>query len=89
MFAPMLDQLNPILTASNVRAWTTDAFHRKNIETKQTCAVKVVLVKVDLCSRRKRHFFGINLQAFVDGNLRVITAAVNEFHEQATAALIC
>ena len=33
------------------------------IETKQTFAPKIVSVKVDLCTRRKRHFIGINLQA--------------------------
>ena len=41
MLAPMLDQLNLTLTASNVRAWTIDAYQRKMRETKQTFAGKV------------------------------------------------
>ena len=46
----------------------------------------MIVVKVDLCTRRKRYFVGIYLQALMDSNLRVITAAVNELHEQATSA---
>ena len=69
MLAPMLDQLNLKPTASKVRAWTIDAYHRKITETKRTFAGKMVLVEVDLCTRRKRHFIKIYLQAVVDGNL--------------------
>ena len=76
MLAPMLDQLNPKLGASNVRAGSLMLI--KVSETKQTFAGKMVSVKVDLCTSRKRHFIGINLQVVVDGNLRLITAAVNE-----------
>ena len=58
------------------------------IEIKQAFASKTVSVKVDVCIRGKRGFIGINLQTVVDGNLRVITAAVIELHERATAAAI-
>ena len=37
---------------------------------------------------KKAHFVGINLQAVMDGNMRVINAFVNELHEQATATAI-
>ena len=58
------------------------------IGTKQIFAGAMVSVQVDLRTRRKRHFVGIYLQAAVDNNLRVITAAANELHEPATAAAI-
>ena len=35
---------------------------------------------------KKVSFFEVNFQAVVDGNLRVITAAVNELHERDIAA---
>ena len=58
------------------------------MEIKQRFTGKTDSVKLDLCTRRKRRFIGI-LHAMVDGNLRVITARVNELHERATAATIC
>ena len=85
MLAPALDQLNLKLIASNVRAWIIDDYHRKMIKTTQMFAGKIVSVEVDLCAQRKRHFIGINLQVVVNGNLGVITAAVNELDERATA----
>ena len=45
----------------------------------------MVLVKVDLCTPKKRHFIEINLQAVEDGNLRVVAAGANELNERATA----
>ena len=51
------------------------------IKIKLTLADKMVSVKVDLCTRRKRRFNGINLQVVVDGNFRIITEAVNELHK--------
>ena len=56
------------------------------IESKQAFAGRMVSVKADLCTRRKRRFIGINLPAVVDCNLQVIITAVNELHEQAAAA---
>ena len=76
MLARTLDQLNPKLTASNARAWIINACQRKMIETEQTFAGRMVVVKVESCMRRKRYYIVINLQAAVNGNLRVITAAV-------------
>ena len=58
------------------------------IKTEQTFAVEIVSVKVDLCTRRKHHFIGINFQAVVEGVLRVTTVAVNKLHERATAAAL-
>ena len=90
MIAPMLDQLNLKLTAANVREWTIDSAKRKLAETREVFSGKMVSVKVDLCTRRGRHFVGINLQAVIDGDLRVTTVAVTELHERATAvALLC
>ena len=74
----MLDQLNLKLTASIVRTWAIDAYQRKMREIKHTLACKMVTIKVDLCTQKKRHFIGINLQAMVDGNLRAISGPVNE-----------
>ena len=51
------------------------------IETKQIFPAKMVSVQVDLWTGRKHNFIGANLQTVVDGNLQVITAAVNELHE--------
>ena len=84
----MLDQLNLKLTASNIRAWTIEAYQRKMIVTQQTFASKMVSVEVEVCEQRKRHLIGINLQAVVDGNLRAITAAVNELHKRTTFVAI-
>ena len=57
-------------------------------ETKQTCAGKKISVKVHLYTSRKRCYIGINFQAEVDGDLRVINTAVNELHERATAVVL-
>ena len=84
MLAPMLDQLNPKLPAFNVQAWTIDTHQSNMIETKQKFSGKMVLIKVDLYMQRKSHFIGINLQAVVDSNLSILTAAVNELHKRAT-----
>ena len=56
------------------------------IENKQAFAGTMVSVKE--VGEKKRNFIVINLQAVVDGYLQVITAAVNELHERATAAAI-
>ena len=48
----------------------------------------MVSVKVDLCTRRKRHFIGINLQLVVEDNLRVIIGVLNDSHELVTAVAI-
>ena len=74
------------LTGSKVPPSTIDAYQRKVKKNNHTLADKMVSVKVDLCTRRTRRFNGINLQAVADGNFRVITKAVNELHEPATAA---
>ena len=58
------------------------------METKQIFAGKMILIKVDLCTRRKRHFIGINLQAVVDGNLQVVNAAVSGLHKRVKTAAI-
>ena len=50
MLAPILNQLNLKLIASNVQAWTIEAYQRKITETKKTFAGKMVSVKVDLCT---------------------------------------
>ena len=88
MLAPMLDQLNLKLTASDARAWATRAYQRKMIERKQIFGDIMVSIKVDSCRRRKHHFIGMNFQAVLDGTLLVITAAMNESHERETAAAI-
>ena len=88
MIALLLVQLNLKLTTANVRTCTLDAAQQKKSEVKQAFAGKMVSVKVDLCTRRGRHFIGINFQAIVEGDLRVTTAAVTELHERATAAAI-
>ena len=88
MLAPMLDQLNLKLTAFNVQAWTIDACQRKMIETGQTFVGKMASVKVGLCTRRKHCCIRINLQAVVESNFRVVTAAVNELYERATAGVL-
>ena len=56
------------------------------IQNKQAFASTMVLVKE--VGEKKRNFIIINLQAVVDGYLQVITPAVNELHERATAAAI-
>ena len=61
MLAPVLDQLNLKLTAFNVRTWIIDIHPGKILENKQTFAGKMASVEVDLRSRKKRHFIGINL----------------------------
>ena len=48
----------------------------------------MVSFKVDLCTRRGRHFVEINLQAVANGEPQVVTAAMTELHERATAAAI-
>lgn len=48
----------------------------------------MVCVKTDLCTRRGRHIIGVNFQAVINGNLRVITASVKEMTERATSTLI-
>ena len=58
MLAPMLGQLNLKLTASNIRALTIDNCQRKMIKTKQTFAGKMVSVKVDSCTQKKRIYSG-------------------------------
>jgi len=88
MLAPVLNQLDLTLSATNVRAWTIDAAQKKVEETKQAFAGKMISVKVDLCTRRGRHFIGINIQAVVEDELKVVTAAVAELHERATAVAI-
>ena len=54
----------------------------------QTFASKMVSVKVDFSTQRKGYFIGMNLQAVMGSNLRVIIAAVSELHKRATAAAI-
>ncbi|KAK4322775.1 hypothetical protein Pmani_006443 [Petrolisthes manimaculis] len=49
----------------------------------------MVCVKTDLCTRRGRHFIGVNFQAVINGNLRVINATVKEMTERATGTEIC
>ena len=58
------------------------------METKQAFAGKMVFIKVDLCTRRKHHFSGIDLQVVAVGYLRIITSAVNELRERATSVAI-
>ena len=49
ILAAILDQLNlHSIKASNVQAWTTDAYQRKMTETKLTFSSKIVLIKVHL-----------------------------------------
>ena len=62
---------------------------RKRVETTQAFSGKMVSVKVNLRTRRKRHFVGINLQAVADGNLQVIGAVVNVLYKRTTAAATC
>ena len=49
---------------------------------------KLVCVKTDLCTRRGRHFIGVNIQAIVEGTLRVATAGVKEMPDKATGEAI-
>ena len=57
------------------------------IETKQTVVGNMVSIEVDLCMQ-KNYSNGINSQGVVDGNLWVITTAVNELHKRARTAAI-
>ncbi|KAK4312808.1 hypothetical protein Pmani_015819 [Petrolisthes manimaculis] len=48
----------------------------------------MVCVKTDLCTRRGRHFIGVNFQAVLKGNLGVINGTVKEMTERATGTEI-
>ena len=48
----------------------------------------MVNIKTDLCTRRGRHIRGSNIQTVIDGELKIITAAVKEMTGRATGAEI-
>ena len=45
-------------------------------------------LKVDLCTRKGRHFIGINIQTVLNGKLEVFTLCVKEMFVQSTSAEI-
>ncbi|KAK4301466.1 hypothetical protein Pmani_026385 [Petrolisthes manimaculis] len=64
------------------------AAEEKTIDVKAEFSQRMVCVKTDLCTRRGRHFIGVNFQAVINGNLRVINATVKEMTERATGTEI-
>lgn len=84
MIAPIICKLGISLNRKAVRSLTMKAAQEKMIDLRAEFSQRMVCVKTDLCTRRGRHFIGVNFQAVVNGNLRVITATVKEMTERAT-----
>lgn len=84
--------LKPISTALNIslnrkfcRTIVMEAASKEREHIQKTFANKMVSVKLDLCTRKGRHFIGINFQSIVDSKLKVVTATVQEMNTKATA----
>lgn len=88
LVSPILCKLGISLNQKTVRSLILQACDRKVENIKNEFCDRLVCVKTDLCTRRGRHFLGINFQSVIKGNLRVVTAAVEEMTSRATAAEI-
>lgn len=88
LMSPILSKLGTSLNQRATRLLVLEAYDRKILDLKNEFLDHMVCVKTDICSRRGRHFPGVNLQTVINGNLRVVTAAVKEMTERATGAKI-
>lgn len=88
LMSPILSKLGISLNQRATRLLVLEAYDKKIQELKNEFLDRMVCVKTDLCSRRGRHFLGVNFQTVINGNLRVVTAAVKEMTERATGAEI-
>ena len=83
--APIASKLGVSLSQRTVRSLTLEAAEKKRLELESEFAKRLVCVKLDLCTRRGRHFLGVNVQSAINGKLKVVTASVKEMTERATA----
>lgn len=88
MMEPILSPLGISLNRKATRLLTLQAAEKKIEEMKPHLQGRMVSIKTDLCTRRGRHFIGINIQTVLDGELKIITATVKEMTERATGTEI-
>ena len=83
--APIANKLGVSLSQRAVRSLTLEAAEKKRLELVSEFDKRLVCVKLDLCTRRGRHFLGVNVQSVINGKLKVVTASVKEMTKRATA----
>ena len=88
LMEPILSNIGISLNRKATRSLTMQAAEKKIAELKPHLYSRMVSIKTDLCTRRGRHFIGINIQTVIDGELKIITAAVKEMTGRATGAEI-
>ncbi|XP_068237829.1 uncharacterized protein [Palaemon carinicauda] len=85
LLGPIANKLGVSLSQRAVRSLTLDAAEKKRLELRTEFDKRLVCVKLDLCTRRGRHFLGVNVQSNINGKLKVVTASVKEMTQGATA----
>ena len=85
LLQPIVDKTGVNLNRRALRNLTLDAAKKYLSGMKEKLKGCLVCLKVDLCSRKGRHFIGINVQVIHEGMLDIFTLTVKEMFVSSTA----
>ena len=85
LLKPMLVATGISLNRKSVRELTLKMAKKRVYELKEKVKGQLLCLKVDLCTRKGRHFIGINVQTIINGTVEVFTLKVKEMFVASTA----
>ena len=88
MLHPVLSKVGVSLNRKPLRELTLKMAKERITKMKEMVKGHLLSLKVDLCTRKGRHFIGINIQTVLNGKLEVFTLCVKEMFVQSTSAEI-